>query len=80
MLKTLHPALIEFAETELRAIGRSDQEAQDVVQDAYERWLKTSGSYLRDAIRGLIANLDREGRDVMTRHPLSLDQLEEDLM
>lgn len=78
MLNTLYPALIKFAEAELRAAGLNEQEAADVVQDACERWIKTSPAYLREAITGLVFNLHREGADASTHHPLSLDsQIEE---
>lgn len=48
------------------------------MQDAYEFWLKSTSAYLHKSIRGLVVNLHREGADAMTRHPLSLEQLEEE--
>lgn len=84
MLKTLYPALVAYAKREL-AFRRADPTlADDLVQTATARWIevatteKAARRYLRSTIRGLAANLDREGRDAMTRHPLSLDQLQED--
>ena len=79
MLITLYPALLNFAEAELRARGLPQQDAEDVVQEAARRWTevvlteKGAKAYLRSAIRGRILNLNREGRDAMTRHPLSLE-------
>ena len=83
MLITLYPALIKFAEAELRAHGLSLQEAEDIAQEAARRWTEVTGTeegartYLHALIRGRVRNLHREGRDVMTRHPLSLEEIAE---
>ena len=80
MLKSLYPALLEFAEQELRTAERPQSGAEDVVQDAVRRWIevcqteRAAKRYLRSAIRGLVANLNREGADAMTHRPLSLDR------
>lgn len=84
MLKTLYPALLEFAEEELKAAGQPLHGAEDIVQDALRRWTEVcqvevaAKRYLRSAIRGRVRNLTREGSDVMSHQPISLDQLEED--
>lgn len=84
MLKTLYPALITYAKRELAFRGRTPELAEDLVQTATTRWIevitteRAARRYLRAAIRGLAANLDREGRDAMTHHPSSLEQIQED--
>lgn len=79
MLKTSYPALLDFAEGELRRRGFPEHDAEDLVQEAARRWHEVctmeaaAKSYMRSFIAGRIRNLHREGRDAMTRHPLSLD-------
>ena len=83
MLITLYPALLDFAEAELRRQGMSENLAEDIAQDAARRYSEVCSteagarSFMRNFIRRQIHNLNREGADVMTRHPLSLEELSE---
>ncbi len=84
MLVTLYPALLEFAETELRKRGLNPQMAPDIVQDACRRYTElitlelAARSYMHGQIRGRVGILHREGGDVMSHQPLSLNQIEDE--
>lgn len=65
-------------------MGEDPAKADDIVQAATTRWFEVTtlegraARYMRKAIRGLVADLKREGADAMTHRPLSLEQIEEE--
>lgn len=78
ILATLYPALFEIVHAELRAIGESEQYADDIVHAAATRWFEVATteagakSYLRKVIRSRVRDIRREAQN----HPtVSLDAL-----
>ena len=83
----IQPRLVSHARSELRRLGLDPGQDEDLVQDAWERWLRTQPSrveqWLRICIRGLAVDecrrrsgVSRGGRcDPLDMRPVSLEVL-----
>ena len=83
VLAVLYPALLRFAEKQLRTRHLDHQLAEDLVQEAVASWyasgteLDTSSrinTYLRTAIVHRAENIRLRRSDALDRNPLSLDE------
>jgi DNA-directed RNA polymerase specialized sigma24 family protein len=82
VLAALYPALLRFAEKQLRSRYLDHQLAEDLVQEAAASWfasgakLRTTAemsSHLRLTIINRAINLHNRRTDALDRNPLSLD-------
>jgi DNA-directed RNA polymerase specialized sigma24 family protein len=87
VLAVLYPALLRFAEKQLRIRQLDHQVAEDLVQEAAASWfagahLRTTAemnAYLRLAIVNRAKNLSVRRTDALDQNPLSLEaQIEEE--
>lgn len=89
VLAVLYPALLRFAENQLRARHLDHQLAEDLVQEAVASWFASGTSldssarintYLRRSIENRSENMRLRRSDALDRNPLSLDapMVEED--
>jgi DNA-directed RNA polymerase specialized sigma24 family protein len=88
VLAVLYPALLRFADKQLRSRHLDHQQAEDLVQEAAVSWFASGtkldasariNTYLRTAICHRAENMRLRRSDALDQNPLSLDaQIEED--
>ena len=83
VLAVLYPALLRFAEKQLRCRHLDHQLAEDLVHDAVASWFASGtqldssariNTYLRAAITNHTENMRLRRRDPLDQNPLSLDR------